>query len=60
MRPLGAIRAKSNEVKPFTVGLVRQQNKICYHLSNALVTGWATLAAPPRIPARNQVSGRAR
>ena len=60
MRRWGAIPAKSNEAKPLTVGLVRQWNKVCYHLSNALVTDRATLAAPPRTPARNKVSGSAR
>jgi hypothetical protein len=60
MRRLGTIPAKSEEAKQITVGLVRQRNKVCYHLSNALVTVQATLAALPKNLARNKASGRAR
>ena len=38
MRHLGAIPATSGEARQLTVGLIRQRNKVCYHLSNALVT----------------------
>ena len=34
------------------MGLVRHRNKMCYHLSKALVPVQATLAAPPRTPRR--------
>jgi hypothetical protein len=47
MRRLGAIPTKSDEAKQLAVGLVRQRNKVCYHLSNALATVHATLAALP-------------
>ena len=53
MRRLGAIPAKSDEAKQLAVGLVRQRNKVCYHLSNALVTVQATLAALPTSRAAN-------
>ncbi len=60
MRRLGAIPAKSDEARQLAVGLVRQRNKICYHLSNALVTVQATLASLPKTSVRNKASGRAR
>ena len=60
MRRLGVIPAKSSEAKQLVVGLVRQRNKMCYHLSNALATVHATLAALPKVPARNKGSRPAR
>ena len=60
MRRLGVIPAKSSEAKQLVVGLVRQRNKMCYHLSNALATVHATLAALPKVPARNKASRPAR
>jgi hypothetical protein len=60
MRRLGVIPAKSSEAKQLVVGLVRQRNKVCYHLSNALATVHATLAALPKGPARNKASRPAR
>jgi hypothetical protein len=47
MRRLGAITPQSDEARQIAVGLVRQRNKVCYHLSNALATVEATLAALP-------------
>jgi hypothetical protein len=61
MRRLGVIPAKSDESKQLAVGLMRQRGKkICYHLSHALVTFQATLAALPKPPGKNRASGRAR
>jgi len=40
------------------VGLVRQRNKVCYHLSNALATAQATLAALPKPRAAGDRKGR--
>jgi hypothetical protein len=48
MRRLGGLSPKSDEARRLAVGLVRQRNKVCYHLSNALATVQATLAALPR------------
>jgi hypothetical protein len=49
MRRLGALSPKSDEARRLAVGLVRQRNKVCYHLSNALATVHATLAALPPV-----------
>lgn len=48
MRRLGALPPKSDTAHQLAVGLVRQRNKVCYHLSNALATTQATLAALPK------------
>ncbi len=48
MRRLGALPPKSDAARQLAVGLVRQRNKVCYHLSNALATTQATLAALPK------------
>ena len=48
MRRLGRIPPTSDEARQIIVGLVRQRNKMCYHLANALVTVRATLGALPR------------
>jgi hypothetical protein len=48
MRRLGGLSPRSDEARRLAVGLVRQRNKVCYHLSNALATVQATLAALPR------------
>jgi len=48
MRRLGALPPKSETARQLAVGLVRQRNKVCYHLSNALATTQATLAALPK------------
>ena len=48
MRHLGALPPKSDTARQLVVGLVRQRNKVCYHLSNALATVQATLAALPK------------
>ena len=45
---------KSDEAHQLAVGLVRQRNKVCYHLSNALATVHATLAALPKAPGEEQ------
>jgi hypothetical protein len=47
MRRLGVIAPKSGEARQIVVALVRQRNKVCYHLSNALATVQATLGALP-------------
>jgi hypothetical protein len=47
MRRLGAIAPQSDEARQIAVGLLRQRNKVCYHLSNALATVQATLGALP-------------
>jgi hypothetical protein len=47
-RRLGVLSPKSDDARQVAVGLVRQRNKVCYHLSNALVTVQATLAALPK------------
>jgi hypothetical protein len=57
---LGVIPATSNELEQLAVGLIRQRDKICYHLSNALAAVQATLAALPKTPGKNKASGRAR
>jgi hypothetical protein len=48
MRRLGRLSQRSDEARQLVVGLVRQRNKVCYHLSNALATVRATLAALPK------------
>jgi len=48
MRHLGTLPSKSDTARQLAVGLVRQRNKVCYHLSNALATTQATLAALPK------------
>jgi Peptidase family M28 len=48
MRRLGAISPKSDEARQMVVGLVRQRNKVCYHLANAVAIVQATLGAWPR------------
>ncbi len=48
MRRLGTLPPKSDTAHQLAVGLVRQRNKVCYHLSNALATTQATLAALPK------------
>jgi hypothetical protein len=48
MRRLGDLSPRSDEARQLVVGLVRQRNKVCYHLSNALTTVRATLAALPK------------
>ncbi len=50
MRRLGALPPKSDTARQIAVGLVRQRNRVCYHLSNALATTQATLAALPTPP----------
>jgi peptidase M28-like protein len=47
MRRLGRIPLNSDEARQMIVGLVRQRNKVCYHLANALATVRATLGALP-------------
>ncbi len=47
MRRLGALPPNGDAARQLTVGLVRQRNKVCYHLSNALATTQAALAALP-------------
>jgi hypothetical protein len=48
MRRLGTLPPKSDTARQIAVSLVRQRNKVCYHLSNALATTQATLAALPK------------
>jgi hypothetical protein len=48
MRRLGNLSPRSDEARLLVVGLTRQRNKVCYHLSNALATTQATLAALPK------------
>lgn len=62
MRRLGALSPKSDDARRLAVGLVRQRNKLCYHLSNALTTVRATLAAIPPARAKQQATrtGRSR
>jgi hypothetical protein len=57
MRRLGTLSPRTNEARQLTVGLVRERNKVCYHLSNALVTVQATLAALPR-PRPGRAAGK--
>jgi len=57
MRRLGRIPPKSDEARQLIVGLVRQRNKVCYHLANALATVHATLGALPR-PRRTRNGGK--
>jgi hypothetical protein len=54
MRRLSALSPKSDEARQLAVGLVRQRNKVCYNLSNALATVQATLAALPKPRAANK------
>jgi hypothetical protein len=58
MRRLGALPPRSDEARQLAVGLVRQRNKVCYHLSNALATVQATLAALPKTRAAGESKGR--
>ena len=58
MRRLGALPPRSDEAHQLAVGLVRQRNKVCYHLSNALATAQATLAALPKPRAAGDRKGR--
>jgi len=58
MRRLGALPPRSDEARQLAVGLVRQRNKACYHLSNALATTQATLAALPKPRAAGESKGR--
>jgi hypothetical protein len=60
MRRLGAVSPKSDEAHQLAVGLVRQRNKVCYHLSNALATVQATLATLPRSRAAQSARKRRR
>jgi hypothetical protein len=55
MRRLGALSPRSNEARQLAVGLVRERNKVCYHLSNALATVQATLAVLPETSANTNV-----
>jgi hypothetical protein len=47
VRQLGRLGAKSDEARRLAVGLVRQRNKVCYHLGCATIAVQATLAALP-------------
>jgi hypothetical protein len=60
MRRLGALPPKSDTAHQLVVGLLRQRNKVCYHLSNALATAHATLAALPKPRAAGNGKGRRR
>jgi hypothetical protein len=57
IRRLGGLSPKSNEARQLAVGLVRQRNKVYYHLRNALATVQATLAAMPK-PRLNRKAGK--
>ncbi len=48
MRQLGRLGSKSDDARRLCVGLVRQRNKVCYHLGCATIAVQATLAALPR------------
>jgi hypothetical protein len=60
MRRLGGLSPKSNEARQLAVGLVRQRNKVCYHLGNALAAVQATLAAMPKVRMGNRAKTQAR
>jgi hypothetical protein len=66
MRHLGGLSPSSDEARRLAVGLIRQRNKVCYHLSNALATVQATLAelpqrrTAPAAPARRASAKRTR
>jgi hypothetical protein len=47
MRQLGRLGAASDEARRLAVGLVRQRNKVCYHLGCATIAVQAALAALP-------------
>jgi hypothetical protein len=59
MRRLGALPVRGDEARRLAVGLVRQRNKVCYHLSNALAATHATLAAWPT-PRASRRAGKKR
>jgi|MudIll2142460700_1097286.scaffolds.fasta_scaffold03917_3 hypothetical protein len=58
MRRLGVLPPRSDAARQLDVGLVRQRNKVCYHLSNALATVQATLAALPKPSVAGESKGR--
>ncbi|MCX5732837.1 MAG: M28 family peptidase [candidate division NC10 bacterium] len=49
MRRLGALAPKSDEARQLRVGLVRAQNKVCFHLHQAVSMVEATLAVLPTL-----------
>jgi N-acetylated-alpha-linked acidic dipeptidase len=58
MRRLVALPAKCDEARQLAVGLVRQRNKVCYHVSNALAAVHATLAAWPKPRVRGKAGNK--
>jgi len=59
MHRLGELDPESDEARQLRVALVRQRNKVCYHLRRAVAEVRATLASLPK-PEPTETSGRKR
>ena len=53
MRRLGTMPLKSDEARQLCVGLVRQRNKMCYHLGRAVAKVQVTLISLPKAEQRS-------
>jgi len=54
MRQLGLLPIQSDEARQLQVALVRERNKVCHHLGNALAMVHATIAVWPTVRQRRR------